>query len=383
VKKVPELRFPEFKDEWKEDEIRELVSFHKGRNLSKSDLAEDGTPCILYGELYTKYNEVIETVHSKTNSNKKLVMSKRNDVLLPSSGETALDISSASVVMVEGIALGGDLNILRPKKDLDGRFLSYSLNSAKKTDLARVAQGNSVVHLYSSEIGKVKMHYPSLSEQHQIADFFSTLDSRIEIQEEKINNLEEQKKGYMQRIFSQEIRFKDDNGEDYPGWEEKRLGNLCNITTGKLDANAMVEGGKYPFFTCAKEMYFINIPAFDTEALLIAGNGDVGHIRYYKGKFNAYQRTYVLDNFKENISYIKYFMDKHLRETIYKELQVGSMPYIKLGTLKEFKLKIPSKEEQQKIAGFLSLFDEKIEIEKEILDTLQEMKRGFLQKMFV
>ena len=383
MKKVPELRFPEFKDEWKEDEIRELVSFHKGRNLSKSDLAEDGTPCILYGELYTKYNEVIETVHSKTNSNKKLVMSKRNDVLLPSSGETALDISSASVVMVEGIALGGDLNILRPKKDLDGRFLSYSLNSAKKTDLARVAQGNSVVHLYSSEIGKVKMHYPSLSEQHQIADFFSTLDSRIEIQEEKINNLEEQKKGYMQRIFSQEIRFKDDNGEDYPGWEEKRLGNLCNITTGKLDANAMVEGGKYPFFTCAKEMYFINIPAFDTEALLIAGNGDVGHIRYYKGKFNAYQRTYVLDNFKENISYIKYFMDKHLRETIYKELQVGSMPYIKLGTLKEFKLKIPSKEEQQKIAGFLSLFDEKIEIEKEILDTLQEMKRGFLQKMFV
>ena len=98
------------------------------------------------------------------------------------------------------------------------------------------------------------------------------------------------------------IRFKKNDGTEYPQWEEKKLGKFCNITTGKLDANAMTTNGKYRFYTCASEYFYINNFAFDTEALLISGNGaNVGYVHYYKGKFNAYQRTYVLDAFSENI----------------------------------------------------------------------------------
>ncbi len=127
---------------------------------------------------------------------------------------------------------------------------------------------------------------PSLEEQEKIASFFSLIDDKISLQGEKVEALKDYKKGMMQKIFSRELRFKDDEGRDYPEWEENILGNICKITTGKLDANAMVENGQYRFYTCAKEYYRINEYAFDTEALLISGNGaHVGYVQYNKGKF--------------------------------------------------------------------------------------------------
>ena len=188
----------------------------------------------------------------------------------------------------------------------------------------------------------------------------------------------------MQKIFSRELRFKDDEGRDYPEWEENILGNICEITTGKLDANAMVENGQYRFYTCAKEYYRINEYAFDTEALLISGNGaHVGYVHYYKGKFNAYQRTYVLDKFSENIEYIKYYLDKNLKKRILACKNEGNTPYIVLSTLKDMNIMIPSKEEQIKIAKFMNDIYLKIEKEQEKLDSLNEYKKGLLQQMFV
>src|SRR5699024_1674725 len=149
----------------------------------------------------------------------------------------------------------------------------------------------------SEEYGKLKMRFPNKVEQNKIGNFFTKLDRQIELEEQKLAKLEEQKKGYMQKIFSQELRFKDENGEKFSDWQIITLGQLSDIKTGSLDANAMVPNGKYKFFTCARETYQIDKYAFDTEALLISGNGaNVGYIHYYKGKFNAYQRTYVLDN---------------------------------------------------------------------------------------
>ena len=146
----------------------------------------------------------------------------------------------------------------------------------------------------------------------------------------------------------------------------------------------MVENGRYRFYTCAKEFYYIDSYSFDTEALLISGNGaNVGYIHYYKGKFNAYQRTYVLDNFEENIIFIKYILEKNLKTRIEKEKNSGNTPYIVLSVLTDMVLQIPTLEEQQKIADFLSSIDSKIEsIEKE-LEGLKEFKKGLLQQMFI
>ena len=143
------------------------------------------------------------------------------------------------------------------------------------------------------------------------------------------------------------------------GVEFKKMSDICkSIKTGKLDANAMEENGKYRFYTCAKEYYKINTYAFDCEALLISGNGaNVGYIHYYKGKFNAYQRTYVLTNFTENILYIKYFLNSKLKERIDKEKKTGNTPYIRLNTLTDMIIPVPPLEEQERIVNILDKFD--------------------------
>ena len=188
----------------------------------------------------------------------------------------------------------------------------------------------------------------------------------------------------MQRLFSQSLRFTDDNGTPFPDWEEKKLGDLANITTGSLDANAMVENGQYHFFTCAKEVYRIDTPAFDTEALLVSGNGaNVGYIHYYKGQFNAYQRTYVLDKFDQNIHYIKHFLDRFLKKRIFSEVKDGNTPYIVKGTLADMLIQLPSLDEQKKIADFLSAIDHKIALVASELSHAKTFKKGLLQQMFV
>jgi len=286
---VPNLRFPEFQGEWEEKRLSEIADLFKGNGISKEQLTDTGEPCILYGELYTKYkSEVISDIFSKTDiDTRKLVKSKANDVIIPCSGETAVDIATARCVPYDNILLGGDLNIIR-LYDCDGSFMSYQLNGKRKYDLAKVAQGVSVVHLYGDHLKGVKTYNPCLEEQKKIAKLLSLLDERIATQNKIIDRLQSLIKGIAQHCI----------GDFTNGCEYVRLGDICKITTGKLDANAQVENGQYPFFTCAERPFYIDNYAFDTEALLISGNGaNLGYINYYKGKFNAYQRTYVLDHF--------------------------------------------------------------------------------------
>ncbi len=201
--KVPKFRFPEFKKDgvWKEQSLDEVATILKGKGISKADIVEDGElPCIRYGELYTHYNETISTVKSYTNSSPKdLILSKANDVIIPASGETQIDIAKASCVLESGIALGGDLNIIRSK--INGVFLSYYLNNAKKRDIAQMAQGIAVVHLYPNQLKTLKLQIPNPKEQQKIALCLSTLEEIITVLTEKIERLKQHKNGLMQGLF--------------------------------------------------------------------------------------------------------------------------------------------------------------------------------------
>ena len=389
ILKCPEIRFKNDDGNnypnWEDKKLDNVFKFYKGKGISKIELSEEGIPCIIYGELYTKYREVIGVVKSKTNIKKELLfMSEIGDILIPSSGETQKDIATASTVMEKNVALGGDINILRSKETINSPYVSYYLKHIKNIEISKLSQGNSVVHLYSKQLSNLKIEIPSLEEQQKIGDFFMLLDKRIEQQEQKIALLKDYKKAMMQKIFSQKIRFKDENGNNYPDWEEKKLGEVCNITTGKLDANAMSPGGKYRFYTCAKEFYNIDYFAFDTEALLISGNGaNVGYIHYYNGKFNAYQRTYVLDNFSQNTLFIKYFLDEFLYKRINSEKKDGNTPYIVIGVLLEMKLLFPILSEQEKISILLFKIDNNIEKQEIILEKLKSKKKSLLYNMFM
>ena len=204
VLNVPNLRFKEFQGEWKEERLADIADLYKGTGISKEQLSGDGEPCILYGELYTKYkSETIREVISKTNiDNTKLVRSKANDVIIPCSGETAEDIATARCVLNGNILLGGDLNIIR-LHGYDGAFMSYQLNGRRKYDIAKVAQGVSVVHLYGEHLKGVKTFNPCLEEQKKIAKLLSLLDERIATQNKIIEDLKKLKSAIIEKHYSQ------------------------------------------------------------------------------------------------------------------------------------------------------------------------------------
>ena len=168
------------------------------------------------------------------------------------------------------------------------------------------------------------------------------------------------------------------------GWTSAPLGELCGrITTGKLDANAMVADGEYPFFTCARESYRINRYAFDTEALLVSGNGaNVGYVHYYKGKFNAYQRTYVLSEFTADVHFLKMFLDRNLQDRIRVEVNAGNTPYITMGTLTEMGVVLPNDAaEQRAIATALSDVDGLLGGLDRLIAKKRDLKQAAMQQL--
>ena len=199
-----------FKDEngkeysrWKEVCFEEIATFLKGSGISKEDIKPDGrNRCVRYGELYTDYKEIITKVKSKTNRSLELsVLSKLGDILMPSSGETAIDISTASCVLENDVILGGDINIVRLSKNNNGVFYAYYLKNFLRSEIAKIAQGNSVVHLYSSELKKIKVCNPTNEEQQLIANFLTSIDKVIESKQNQIIEAENWKKGLLQLMF--------------------------------------------------------------------------------------------------------------------------------------------------------------------------------------
>lgn len=207
--KVPEKRFPGFTGDWEQRKLGELVQFSKGAGYSKGDLKESGTPIILYGRLYTKYEAVITDVDTFADAKNGSVYSRGGEVIVPASGETAEDISIASVVEKQGILLGGDLNIINPPADLDSAFLAISISNGKPhEDMSKMAQGKSVVHLHNTDLEKIDMTYPSYEEQTQISGFFRRIDNLIILHQRKLDEMKKQKKALMQLLLTGIVRVK-------------------------------------------------------------------------------------------------------------------------------------------------------------------------------
>lgn len=400
---VPKLRFPEFEGEWEEKKLGEIGNLKKGKGIPKSKLTDKGIKCILYGQLYTTYGEVVKEVNSYTNIDKKnLFFGQKGDILIPSSGETALDMSMVSALFKDNVALGGDINVLSPKVNVvSSKFLSYQINSVRKIDIAKIAEGASVVHLYNDNLIKVKVYIPSLQEQQKIGGFFYKIDKKLELQQEKIENLKKYKKGMMQRIFSQEIRFKDDNGNDYPDWEEKKLGEIGEIITGGTpktqDKNNF--GSDYLWATpvdLGDRKYVIktsrtlskeglrNIRSISKDAILITCIGStIGKLGISVEEMGTNQQINSVEcqtDINSEFLYYNLIINNNL---IIRYSSNQAVPIINKTTLSKLKFKFPIKEEQTKIANFLSSIDKKIELEEEKLEEYKKFKKGLMQRMFI
>ena len=370
------MRFTEFSGEWKEELLDRIATLSKGIGIPKEQLSEDGDPCILYGELYTKYkSEIIKQVESKTDiDGSKLKRSKANDVIIPCSGETAVDIATARCVPFDSILLGGDLNVISLHK-YDGAFMSYQLNGKRKYDIARVAQGVSVVHLYGEHLKTIKTYNPTLPEQQKIAILLSLLDERIATQNKIIDKLQSLIKGISNKIFATI------QGIEY------RMGNIVTISNGNSnvqDAVTESKDGLYPFFDRSEDIKYLPTFLFDKEAIIYPGEGAEFMPRYFRGKFALHQRCYAIFDFKEIINaQFLYFYLKTQNSYFVRNAVGSTVPSLRLNTFQKLKVIIPPKKIQHSVSLCLSSMEQKCNVEKDILQKLLKQKQYLLRQMFI
>lgn len=228
--------------------------------------------------------------------------------------------------------------------------------------------------------------YPSLPEQQKIADFLSTIDTIIEKQRATVSAWEERKKGVMQKLFSQEVRFKADDGSDFPDWEEKEVKDVCSVSTGKSNTQDKVDSGKYEFYVRSPIVEHSDKYLFDEEAVITVGDGvGTGKVFHYvNGKYNLHQRCYRMYDFMGVIGkYFFYFFSQNFYRRIKAMSAKTSVDSVRMEMITKMKMNVPSLPEQQKIADCLSALDTVIEKQKETLEKWQELKKGLLQQMFV
>ena len=368
------MRFPEFTEEWKAEQLDNIATLSKGIGISKEQLSEDGEPCILYGELYTKYkSEIIKQVESKTDINgSKLKRSKANDVIIPCSGETAVDIATARCVPFDNILFGGDLNVISLHQ-YDGAFMSYQLNGKRKYDIARVAQGVSIVHLYGEHLKAIKTYNPTLPEQQKIAKLLSLLDDRIDTQNKIIEKLQSLIKGLrvccMQRVYGNNVYL----SEIAQIYQPQTISSTELTEDGFLvyGANGII--GKYKDYN------------HKTEQICITCRGNTcGMVNYTKPMSWITGNAMVINTDKYQDKVCKRYLYHYLSAYNFNSIISGSgQPQIVRTPLEKLKITLPTISEQKQKAIIFDKIQDKIDINHKVLNLYIGQKQYLLRQMFI
>ena len=370
---VPNLRFS-YKGDWSKRKLNEICLFFKGNGLSKSDLSNEGFPCILYGELYTTYkNEVISDIISKTNTTlSNPFLSRNNDLIIPGSGEDPIDIAVARAIYQNDIILGGDLNILRPKSNVSAAFLSYQLNGVRRYDIAKKAQGKSIVHLHNSDLKEVLVSIPSYDEQLHIVKLLTKIDEMIETQSKIIEDYKVLKK----KISKQVIGSQKPNTHIYECLENN------SSSSKESDFDEYTEG-QFPIYGANGVIKHINSYLIDIPSISIVKDGaGVGRTRFLYGKYTVIGTlNYLTSKNGYDLLYLYYALD-NLDFTKY---IVGSgIPHIYFKDYKHEMIYIPKDEKTiNKIVRCLSSLDLLIHNEQNLLLYLTKQKEYLLNNMFI
>ena len=387
-KVVPKLRFREFKDDWINLSLGELLTFKNGLNSDK-DKYGSGVRFINVLDIiennFITYDKIIGSVEvTKKEFDKNEVV--YGDILFQRSSETREDVGQSNVYLDKNksAVFGGFVIRGHSKKVYEPVFMNYLLKTwLVRKEITTKSGGSTRYNVGQDALSKVVIFSTSISEQKKIASFLSVVDEKLQKLTKKKELLSAYKKGVMQRIFSQELCFKDDNGNNYPDWEEKKLGELCDITTGKSNREDSSLDGVYTFFDRSEDIRTSSIYLFDGEAVIVAGEGSSFPPKYFKGKFDLHQRTYAIMGFKNLFGrYLFYYL--HQYKNYFVRYAVGStVKSLRLPIFNKMNIRLPSLEEQKKIANFLSSLDSKIELVSTQIENTKAFKKGLLQQMFV
>lgn len=389
VLNVPHLRFPEFSGEWEETTLGKISEITKGSGISKDQLSEQGSPCILYGELYTKYkSEIIDVLYSRTElESSSLVKSKANDVIIPCSGETAIDISTARCVPFNNILLGGDLNIIRLKHD-DGGFFAYQLNGARKKDIARVAQGVSVVHLYGENLKHIRVYHPAIEEQKKITRLLSLMDERIATQNKIIEDLKLLKSAIIEMAYCDRsyhpCRISDVIEQISERNKDKSIDMVLSVSnkqgfinqSEQFDDRIIASEDTSNYKIVHKNDFAYNPARINVGSIARLRTIDMGIVspmyicfRVRKGVVSEYLEHFF------STSYFFYEMQKRLEGSVRQCLSFEGICNIPIY--------IPNSEEQHTIGKKISVLLDKIDVETLYHCKLVEQKHYLLRQMFI
>ena len=389
---------------WEQRKLGEVAEFSKGSGYSKSDLRDIGNPIILYGRLYTKYETIIEEVDTFAEMKDNPVLSCGGEVIVPSSGETAEDISRASVVVESGVILGGDLNIVKPYSIINSVFLAITIsNGNQQKELSRRAQGKSVVHLSNSDLQDVILQVPTLPEQTAIGNFFRTLDNIITLHQRKLDGLKELKRGYLQLMFPQagervpRVRFAGFTGD----WDERPLKDLItpvvrevpkpNEPYARLSVRSHAKGVFHqkvddPSSVAMDKLYvvkandlIVNITFAWEHAIAVTNIEDDGLLVSHRFP------TFLID--KSDINFIKFsvsFESFRYKLDLISPGGAGRNRVLNKSDFLNLELIVPKTvSEQTAIGNFLRCLEEQITELQTKLDKLKKFKVAYLYKMFI
>lgn len=397
-KNYPKLRFKGFSEPWEQRRLFEIATFSKGKGYSKSDLTESGNEVILYGNMYTKYEVVINDVDAFVNSSRDNVLSEQGDVIVPSSGETAEDISRASVVGKPGIIIGSDLNVIKPYDEVNSLFLALTISNGKQQkELIKRAQGKSIVHLHNSDLEKVILNYPSLEEQTKIGNFFKKLDDLIVANQLRVDKLIALRKAYSQRIFGQKLRFKGYSQQ----WENHHISEIADVQGGGTpnSKNPSYWDGEINWFTpteVGNENYLSISKRRITELGLSrssaklmppgtilmtsrAGIGSMGILTQPAATNQGFQSLVP----KNTDSYFLFSMQPIISKLANKLASGSTFTEVSGKQVLKIKLVIPEINEQVKIGDFFKALDALIKNQQAKISKLKELKKAYLHQLFI
>lgn len=384
MSKSPKLRFKEFSGDWEKKKLGKITKLTDGVHFTPT-YVESGVPFwsveTVVSNAKPKY--ITEEAHKEAI---KRCYPQVDDILLTRIGTLA---KPKLIDWNEEFSIYVSLALIKASTNYNSKFARYYFETEyyQKDFLSKSLLTATPKKINMEDLKQTNIKLPSKEEQEKIASFFSLIDDKISLQGEKVEALKDYKKGMMQKIFSRELRFKDDEGRDYPEWEEKKLGDIALICTGKKDTQDKVDNGKYPFFVRSQIIERINSYSYDGEAILTAGDGvGVGKVFHYmNGKFDYHQRVYKISDFSEDTygRYVyEYFRVNFIRE-VTKYTAKTSVDSVRMEMITKMKIPYPVLDEQIKIANVLSAIDSKIDKEQEKLDSLNEYKKGLLQQMFI
>jgi type I restriction enzyme S subunit len=403
---VPKLRFREFEEEWKYEAIGKYIDLISGIAFKGEDISEDsiGVP-ILRGinitEGYIRHNKNIDRYFLGNTDKLDKIRLKEGDLVLGMDGSkvgknsaliTKNDVDS---LLIQRVAR------LRAKKNASLQFIYLHINSVlfhKYVDIVNTSSG--IPHISSKQINDFKIHFPQFPEQQKIASFLSRVDEKIQQFIRKKKLLEQYKKGIMQQLFSGKLRFKDENGEDYPDWKEKKLGEVCDIVGGGTPDTNITEywGGEIQWFTPTeiKSDFVSNSIRTITElglkkssakklpigTILLTTRATIGEVSISLKECSTNQGFQSLIVRKENSNVFIFNWIKKNKHELISKANGSTFPEISKTAIEKILLNVPSLPEQQKIATFLSSIDVKIESTNQQITKAKKFKKGLLQQMF-